>query len=66
VTPVLSFAEVAAHPHMAARSSLVEIDGVLQAAPAPRFSRTPPDVPSVPPTDPVDVAEVLRGWARPT
>ena len=46
VTPVLSFEEAAAHPHMAARRSLVDVDGVAQAAPAPRFSRTVSEPPS--------------------
>lgn len=41
VTPVLSFNEAAAHPHLAARATLVERDATLQPAPAPRFSRTP-------------------------
>ncbi len=36
VTPVLEPGEAAAHPHLAARGTLVEVDGVLQAAPAPR------------------------------
>ncbi len=40
--PVLTMAEAAAHPHIAARATLVERGGVVQPAPAPRFSRTPP------------------------
>jgi acetyl-CoA hydrolase len=39
--PVLDPDEAAAHPHMAARAVYTRIDGVLQASPAPRFSRTP-------------------------
>jgi len=39
--PVLDPDEAAAHPHMAARAVYSRIDGVLQANPAPRFSRTP-------------------------
>jgi alpha-methylacyl-CoA racemase len=39
--PVLGMTEVAAHPHNAARKTFVERDGVMQPAPAPRFSRTP-------------------------
>ncbi|MHB0773970.1 CaiB/BaiF CoA transferase family protein [Bradyrhizobium sp. 1.29L] len=39
--PVLVPPESAVHPHIAARSVYVTIDGVLQAAPAPRFSATP-------------------------
>ncbi len=38
--PVLSMAETAQHPHLAARQALLDIDGVVQPAPAPRFSRT--------------------------
>ena len=36
VTPVLAFGEVSAHPHMAARHSVIPVDGIEQAAPAPR------------------------------
>jgi len=39
--PVLSLAEAPQHPHNRARGTFVEIDGVPQPAPAPRFSRTP-------------------------
>jgi alpha-methylacyl-CoA racemase len=39
--PVLSLAEAPAHPHNRARGTFVERDGVVQPAPAPRFSRTP-------------------------
>lgn len=41
VTPVLTLAEAAGHPHLAARGTFVDVDGVVQPAPAPRFSRTP-------------------------
>lgn len=41
VTPVLSFAEAADHPHLAARRTLSPIDGLTQPAPAPRLSLTP-------------------------
>jgi crotonobetainyl-CoA:carnitine CoA-transferase CaiB-like acyl-CoA transferase len=37
--PVLSPEEASRHPHMAARGTYLEIDKLLQAAPAPRFSR---------------------------
>jgi alpha-methylacyl-CoA racemase len=63
VTPVLAFGEVPAHPHLAARGTIIERDGVPQAAPAPRFSRTPatvPDAPSAP--EPVD--QVLADWSQ--
>ncbi len=41
VTPVLTPVEAARHPHNAERQLYVELDGVPQPAPAPRFSRTP-------------------------
>jgi len=40
VAPVLTWSEAASHPHIAGRQTLVERDGVVQPAPAPRFSRT--------------------------
>jgi alpha-methylacyl-CoA racemase len=43
VAPVLDMAEAPGHPHNAARGSFIEIDGVTQPAPAPRFSRTAPE-----------------------
>ncbi len=43
--PVLSLAEAPAHPHVKARGTFVEVEGVIQPAPAPRFSRTPPAKP---------------------
>lgn len=39
--PVLAMGEVAKHPHNAVRSTFIELEGVMQPAPAPRFSRTP-------------------------
>jgi hypothetical protein len=39
--PVLSLAEAPRHPHNVARGTFVEVDGIVQPAPAPRFSRTP-------------------------
>jgi len=41
VSPVLSLSEMTEHPHLRERGSLIEVDGILQPAPAPRFSRTP-------------------------
>jgi alpha-methylacyl-CoA racemase len=41
VTPVLTWGEAAHSEHLRARSTLVTANGVDQAAPAPRFSRTP-------------------------
>jgi alpha-methylacyl-CoA racemase len=56
VTPVLTWTEAAQNEHLRARSTLVEANGVDQAAPAPRFSRTPSGPVSTPPktTTPID------------
>ncbi len=43
--PVLSMAEAPHHPHNAARGTFVEADGVMQPAPAPRYSATVSDAP---------------------
>lgn len=51
IAPVLTMSEAARHPHVTARATIVEIDGVPQPAPAPRFSSTPGSVqrrPAVP------------------
>lgn len=45
---VLTLAEAPHHPHNAARRSFIEINGVTQPAPAPRFSRTPAATPRPP------------------
>ena len=60
--PVLSFAEAAEHPHAVARGAHVEVDGVLQPAPAPRFSRTPAAVPRRPPERRQHGREALEDW----
>lgn len=49
VAPVLSFAEAPNHPHAVARESWVDVAGVVQPAPAPRFSATPGAVRRPPP-----------------
>lgn len=51
IAPVLTMTEAARHPHMVERASIVEVDGVPQPAPAPRFSRTPAEL-SRPPAVP--------------
>jgi crotonobetainyl-CoA:carnitine CoA-transferase CaiB-like acyl-CoA transferase len=61
--PVLNFDEAAAHPHMRSRAVLVDIDGVVQPAPAPRFSRSIPGQPSPPrKAENTPLAEALAGW----
>ena len=44
--PVLTMSEAVQHPHNRHRGTFVEVDGVMQPAPAPRFSRTPSGSPS--------------------
>ena len=62
VSPVLSPAEAAAHPHQRARGTFVEVAGVVQPAPAPRFSRTPGAVRRPPPAPGADTDEALSAW----
>jgi len=60
--PVLSLAEVPEHPHVQARNTFVEVAGVAQPAPAPRFDRTPPEI-SRPPAHPGQhTDEALADW----
>ncbi|MGV0745325.1 CaiB/BaiF CoA transferase family protein [Mycolicibacterium sp. XJ870] len=60
VTPVLTWGEAAENEHLRARSTLVDIAGVDQAAPAPRFSRTPAATPGTPPQASTDIDDI--GW----
>jgi alpha-methylacyl-CoA racemase len=62
VTPVLTLAEAALHPHNQARQAFIEVGGMLQNAPAPRFSRTAPDAPRPPAKTGSDLPSVLADW----
>jgi alpha-methylacyl-CoA racemase len=62
VSPVLSMTEAAAHPQVQARQTLVSLDGVLQPAPAPRYSRTEPLLPTAPSRPGADTDEALARW----
>ena len=62
VEPVLSYAEAPSHPHLAARGTYVEHHGIVQAAPAPRFSRTPTALGSPPSTPGADTRSALTAW----
>jgi alpha-methylacyl-CoA racemase len=62
VSPVLDAAEVAEDPHLAARESFVRHHGLLQPAPAPRFSRTPGALTRKPPIPGEHTAEGLADW----
>src|SRR5438874_1630713 len=60
--PVLSLSEAHTHPHNRARGTFLEKDGILQPAPAPRFSRTPPEIRRPAPAPGADTDEVLGAW----
>ena len=60
--PILNMDEAPRHPHNAARKTFVEIDGVTQPAPAPRFSATPGAIQGPPPAIGAHSAEVLSEW----
>jgi alpha-methylacyl-CoA racemase len=60
--PVLDMAEAPAHPHNQARATFVEVDGVTQPAPAPRFSRSKPEVRGAASKPGADSAAILADW----
>ncbi|WP_419917816.1 CaiB/BaiF CoA transferase family protein [Candidatus Poriferisocius sp.] len=60
--PVLSLSEAPDHPHNAARGTFVEVGGVLQPGPAPRFSRTPARIDRAAPHPGQHSAEALIDW----
>jgi alpha-methylacyl-CoA racemase len=60
--PVLDMAEAPGHAHNAARATFVEVEGVTQPAPAPRFSRTQAEIGSPPSSPGQDSAAVLAAW----
>jgi alpha-methylacyl-CoA racemase len=62
VAPVLDAGEVASDPHLSARGSFVEAGGIVQPAPAPRFSRTPASLSHLPPQPGEHTAEDLADW----
>ena len=60
--PVLTMSEAAEHPHNVERGTFVDIAGTLQPAPAPRFSRTAPEVARPPAHAGAHTVEVLADW----
>ncbi len=60
--PVLSLSEAALHPHMADRGTFVDFGGIIQPAPAPRFSRTAPDMRLPPSTPGEHTVDALGDW----
>jgi alpha-methylacyl-CoA racemase len=61
VSPVLSLAEAPVHPHARSRAAFVDVDGVTQPAPAPRFGRTAACQPVAAPRPGADTDGVLAG-----
>jgi alpha-methylacyl-CoA racemase len=63
VAPIIPLTEAMEHPHMTAREVFVEHEGVRQPAPAPRFSRTPPEL-GLPPRAKAgaDTRDALTAW----
>jgi alpha-methylacyl-CoA racemase len=60
--PVLDVKEAMAHPHNKARGTFIEVDGVPQPGPAPRFSRTKPEVKRPPSRPGQHTDEILTSW----
>ncbi len=60
--PVLDFVEAPSHPHNASRQTYIEVDGNIQPAPAPRFSRTPSQVQFGSRAMGADTEAVLAAW----
>ncbi len=59
VEPVMTLSEAPEHPQLAARSTFVEVGGIVEAGPAPRFDRTPNAMPRPPVAPGSDTDEVL-------
>ncbi|MFB7253316.1 CaiB/BaiF CoA transferase family protein [Streptomyces nojiriensis] len=65
VAPVLSLREAPGHPHLAARGTFTDFGGIVQPAPAPRFSATPARVTSGPALPGADTESVAADWDVP-
>jgi alpha-methylacyl-CoA racemase len=60
--PVLTMTEATQHPHHIARNTFIDIAGVTQPAPAPRFSRTSPEIPTPPAHAGQHSTQILNEW----
>ncbi len=60
--PVLTMTQATQHPHHIARNTFINIAGVTQPAPAPRFSRTSPDTPTPPAHAGQHSTQILNEW----
>jgi len=63
--PVLTMEEAPHHPHNIARGTFIEVDGVIQPGPAPRFSRTPSAQPTPPHALGEGTRSALAAWGIP-
>jgi alpha-methylacyl-CoA racemase len=62
VAPVLRLSEAKTHPHLVERETLVDVNGIVQPAPAPRFSRTPGAIGSAARAPGADTTSALIDW----
>jgi alpha-methylacyl-CoA racemase len=62
VAPVMWLSEAKDHPHLAARGTLVDVNGVIQPNAAPRFSRTPGHIGRPPRPPGADTVAALTEW----
>ncbi len=62
VAGILDYKEAIEHPHNKSRETYIEVNGDMQPAPAPRFSRTECAVPAAPSSEGADTKEVLANW----
>ena len=60
--PVLTMSEAAEHPHNVARNTFVDVAGTTQPAPAPRFSRTAPEIERPPAHAGQHTRDILADW----
>ena len=60
--PVMDLDEAPQHPHNVARETFVTVSGVIQPAPAPRFSATPGQIQGPPPAIGADTEQALADW----
>ena len=63
IAPVLTMSEAPEHPHLKSRGTFITVDGVVQPAPAPRFSRSQLGSPIPPqPSRAASKSEILAAW----
>jgi alpha-methylacyl-CoA racemase len=60
--PILDYEEAPNHAHNKARETYIEVDGVVQPAPAPRFSRSSCETPAAPHAEGADTESVLSDF----